>query len=154
MQFGAIQVKKFGTSTGAYSVVTNREHYDSQITLTDYEAEMVISHFGRNQINVGNVQSNKTLSLKQFHLFPSGKTINLNVVYPKPEKTELRLYISSKAGFKPMGGEIWFMFLREGTIWIGAMPESKWRAESSEAKQDEYDEIYQRSVIRRTAIFS
>ena len=146
MRFGAIQKKKFGTSSGAYSVVTSREHYDSQITLTDYEAAMVITHFGKGQIHVGNVQSNKPLSSKPFRLFPRGKVINLNVVYPKPEKTELRLYISTKAGFKPEGGEIWFMFLKDGAIWIGAMPESKWRAESSEAKQDVSDEIYQQAI--------
>jgi hypothetical protein len=92
------------------------------------------------------VQSNKPLSSKPFRLFPSGDTIILNIVYPKPEKTELRLYISSSAGFKPEGGEIWFMFLKDGDIWIGSMAESAWRSESSELKQDESDEIYQSSV--------
>jgi predicted HNH restriction endonuclease len=56
------------------------------------------------------------------------------------------LYISSKAGFKPKGGEIWFIFLKEGDIWIGAMPEHLWRSVSSELKEDEYDELYQSSV--------
>jgi hypothetical protein len=146
VRFGAVQKINLGTSDGAYSVVTKREHEDSQITLTDYEAEVVISHFGKDNIHVGNVQSNKVLSSKPFRLFPSGKTIKLNVVYPKPEKTELRLYISSKAGFKPKGGEIWFMFLKDNSIWIGAMPEPAWRNKSSEVKEDEFDEIYQREV--------
>lgn len=146
MRFGPIQKRKFGTSDGAYSVVTDRENYDSQITLTDYEAEMVISHFGKATLQVGNVRSNRLLSSKPFRLSPSGKTIKLNVVYPKPEKTELRLYISSEAGFKPKSGDIWFMFLKDDAIWIGAMPEPTWRSESSEVKQDESDEIYQRSV--------
>lgn len=136
----------FGTSDGAYSVVTNRENYDSQITLTDYEAKMVISHFGKDNIHVGKVQLNKPLSSKPFRLFLRNRTIKLNVVYPKPEKTELRLYISSEAGFKPKGGEIWFMFLKDSSIWIGAMPEPTWRSESSEVKEDESDEIYQREV--------
>jgi len=146
MQFGIIQKRKFETDEGAYSVVTTREHYDSQITLTDHEAEIVISHFGKENLHVGNVQSNKRLSSKSFYLFPNGETINLNIVYPKPEKTELRLYLSSKAGFKPDGGEIWFMFFKNEKIWIGAMPEPEWRSESSELKQDETDEIYQSSV--------
>lgn len=146
MRFGAVQKNIFGTGEGAYSVVTGRENYDSQITLTDYEAEMVISHFGKDNIHVGKVQSNKLLSSKPFRLFHSGKTIKLNIVYPKPEKTELRLYISSKAGFKPKGREIWFMFLKDDAIWIGAMPESRWRSESSELKEDESDEIYQREI--------
>lgn len=146
MLFGTIQKRKFGTITGAYSIVTDREHYDSQITLTDYEAKIVISHFGKENINVGNVQSNRLLSSKQFRLFPDGETINLNIVYPKPEKTELRLYISSRAKFKPNGGAVWFMFCKNDDIWIGAMPEDEWRSESSELRQDKSDEIYQNSI--------
>ena len=146
MRFGTMQKRKFGTSKGAYSIVTERENYDSQITLTDYEAEMVVSHFGKNNLHIGNVQSNKPLSSKPFRLFPNGETIKLNIVYPKPEKTELRLYISSYAGFKPDGVAIWFMFLKDGDIWIGSMTESVWRSASSELKQDESDEIYQSSV--------
>jgi len=146
MKFGLIQEKKFGTSAGAYSIVTNRENYDSQITLTDFEAAMVVSHFEKENIHVGNVKSNASLASKTFRLYPSGKTIHLNVVYPKAKKTELRLYISSEAGFKPHGGEIWFIFCKDAAIWIGAMDESNWRSELSELKQDESDEIYQRCV--------
>ena len=148
MKFEEMLNSKFGSSNGAYSIVTAVENSDSQITLTDYEAEMVVSHFGRGNIHIGNVQSNKPLSSKQFRLFPNGERISLNIVYPKPERTELRLYISSRAGFKPPGGEIWFMFLRDGDIWIGAMPEHEWRRYiSSELVEEEsYDEIYQSSV--------
>jgi len=152
MKFGKVQTRKFGTSTGAYSIVTERESYDSQITLTDYESEIIISQFGQSRINVGNVQSDKGLSSKEFRLYPNGKTIKLNVVYPKPEKTELRLYISSRAGFKPGGGEIWFLFVQNGEIWIGSMPESVWRSETSELKRDEYDEFYQNSINDPEAI--
>jgi hypothetical protein len=146
MRFGAVQKRKFETDNGAYSVVTDREHDDSQITLTDHEVEIVVFHFKRENLHVGNVQSDRTLASKEFRLFPGGKVINLNVVYPKPEKTELRLYISSQAGFKPKGGDIWFMFVKGGDIWIGSMGESAWRSESSGLKQDESDEIYQSSV--------
>lgn len=83
MKFGTIQRKMFGTAVGAYSIVTDRENYDSQITLTDYEAEIVLSHFGKNNIHVGNVKSNLALSKKHFRLFPSGKPISLNLVFPK-----------------------------------------------------------------------
>ncbi len=152
MRFGMVQKKKFGATEGAYSVVTPREHDDSQITLTDYEAEMVISHFGKSTLHVGNVRSNKSLSSKPFRLYPSGKIINLNIVYPKPRRTELRLYISSEAGFKPKGGEIWFMFLKDDAIWIGAMPEPTWRSESSEVKQDEFDEVYQQEINDTDAV--
>lgn len=146
MKFGKVQSRKFGTYKGAYSIVTDRENYDSQITFTDYEAELVISHFGKNQLHIGNVKTNKLLSSKTFKLYPSGKEIQLNVLYPKPEKTELRLYISAKAGFKPKGGDVWFIFLKDGDIWIGAMSESNWRDEASEFKRDDGDDAYQNIV--------
>lgn len=152
MKFGKIQQRKFGTIDGAYSIVTDRENYDSQITLTDYEADLVISHFGRSNLHVGNVQSNPTLASKPLCLYPSGEHIRLNIVFPKPEKTELRLYISSRAGFKPEGGEIWFMFLKDEDIWIGAMSEAAWRCESSELKNDEADSIYQESLDETDSI--
>jgi 5-methylcytosine-specific restriction enzyme A len=152
MRFGKIQARRFGTKNGAYSVVTDRENYDSQITLTDYEAELVISHFGQGNIHVGNVQSNRKLALKPLLLYPSGNKIELNIVYPKPEKTELRLYISSAAGFKPNGGEIWFIFLKDADLWIGAMPESAWRVESSELKNDYSDADYQESLDEPNSI--
>jgi len=41
MKFGAIQQARFNTATGAYSLVTETEFGDSQITLTDFEREIV-----------------------------------------------------------------------------------------------------------------
>jgi hypothetical protein len=46
MRFGKSQKLKFRTNTGAYSVVTNRENFDSQITATDAEAELLRTFFG------------------------------------------------------------------------------------------------------------
>lgn len=152
MKFGKAQIAKFGTSIGAYSIVTDREHYDSQITLTDFEAELLISHFGKSKLHIGNVKSNKTLSAKTFKVYPSGNEIELNVIFPKPNKTELRLYLSAKAGFKPMGGAVWFIFLKGHDIWIGAMSESNWRDEVSEFKQDDSDEFYQSIVNESNTI--
>ena len=146
MQFGKAQHRRFGTSVGAYSVVTNREHYDSQITLTDYEADLVLKYFGNVNIHIGNVQSNPVQSAKQFRLFPDGGTVNLNVVFPKPDKSELRLYLSATAGFKPSGGEVWFVYVLDGAIWIGAMEEKGWRNNSSILKKDDYDDLYQLAV--------
>jgi len=146
MQFGPAQKERFGTNDGAYSIVTDREHYDSQITVTDYEAELIVSHFRKENIHVGSVSSNPLLSSKRFTLFPNGEEIELNVIYPKPGKSELRLYISNKAGFKPDSNETWFVFKKDGSIWIGSMPESDWRFESSLLKVDETDDIYQSSI--------
>jgi 5-methylcytosine-specific restriction enzyme A len=146
MRFGKVQSRKFGTEYGAYSIVTNREHYDSQITLADHEAEIVVTHFGQQNLHVGNVTSNKALAAKTFFLYPDGKEITLNVVYPKPNKTELRLYISTHAGFKPNGGDIWFLFVQEDKLWLGSMDEFEWRSEASTLKQDESDDVYQSLV--------
>ncbi|MCK5683392.1 hypothetical protein KAJ27_04705 [bacterium] len=146
MKFSKVQERIFKTSEGAYSLVTDREYHDSQITLTDYEAELVISHFGKGNLLIGNVKSNSTLASKKLYLYPTGKTINLNIVFPKPKKTELRLYLSSQASFKPKGGYIWFLFTKNKEIWIGSMPEIAWRSASSELKRDIADSIYQESL--------
>lgn len=146
MKFGKIQVRKFGTDAGAYSEVTKTEYGDSQITLTDYEADLVVSHFGNRNIYVGNVRSSGGASKKTFRRYPDGKNIELNLVYPKPAKTELRLYLSQGAGFMPSGGHIWFIFKKGRELWIGAMEKNKWRDESSELKRDEGDFIYQEIV--------
>jgi 5-methylcytosine-specific restriction enzyme A len=47
MRFRQFHNDFFDSIDGAYSLVTQREFYDSQITLTDAEAEMVINHFGK-----------------------------------------------------------------------------------------------------------
>lgn len=146
MQFGRRQEIKFGTLQGTYSIVTDTENKDSQITLTDYETEMVISHYGIENIHKGNVKSNIELSKKPFRLYPGGETVSLNIVFPKPEKTELRLYIAKGAGFFPSGGDVWFLFVKGKQLWIGSMNESAWRSDSSELKLDECDEFYQSAV--------
>jgi 5-methylcytosine-specific restriction enzyme A len=101
MQFGANQKLKFNAKIGSYSIVTAREHLDSQITATDSEANLLLNFFGRENIHIGNVASGQFKALKPFRLYPDGNEINLNLVFPKPNKTELRLYLSLKAGFKP-----------------------------------------------------
>lgn len=152
MKFGKIQQRKFETSDGAYSRVTNTEHKDSQITLTDDEVELLTNYFGKEHIHIGKVSLNPTLSSKPFRLFPSGKKIKLNIVFPKPEKTELRLYISSRAGFKPTGEDVWFMFVKGEELWIGAMSENEWRAKLSELKNDDADPIYQEALDETNSI--
>lgn len=146
MKFGQAQSRKFNTLKGAYSLVTSREYYDSQITLTDYEAYLVLSYFGTDNIHVGNVTSNPVNASKSFKLFPEGNLINLNLVFPKPHKSELRLYLSERAGFKPQAGDVWFIFINDEGLWLGALSELAWRLESSELKQDDFDDIYQANV--------
>ena len=69
MKFSFNQFMKFGTKTGSYSVVTDREYFDSQITATDAEADLLLNYFGHGNITVGNVKSNPALSQKEFLLY-------------------------------------------------------------------------------------
>ncbi len=144
MRFSEFHTTFFGSSSGAYSRVTERENYDSQITLTDDEFEIVVSKFGLQNITVGNVKSNENLSAKKFLLYPNMTEISLNLVFPKPKKSELRLYLKSSVGFKPDGGDIWFLYKKEsGDLVIGSMTEADWR---SLGQIDEEDENYQSEV--------
>lgn len=132
MEFSFLQCSTLKAIRGSYSPVTDREIYDSQITATDSEAKLLVEFFRRSGegIYVGNVSSNKAAARKQFRLFPSGERIHLNLVYPKPNKTELRLYLSSRAGFMPQKGDVWFLFesRTDGELWIGSLPEQQWRS--------------------------
>ena len=131
MKFGIPQLLRFHAVQGAYSPITSRELYDSQLTATDAETELFVSHFSRmgESIHVGNVNGNPAAAKKSFRLFPSGETIWLNLVYPKPLKSELRLYLSKQRGFFPNEGDIWFIFVNKANeLWIGSLPEKEWRA--------------------------
>ena len=145
MKFQEFHKDFFNATKGAYSRVTNRENFDSQITLTDIETEIVQNYFGKDAIHIGNVTSDQKLSRKDFLLFPNFNRITLNLVYPKQKKTELRLYLSSKSGFKPQGDEIWFIFIDlNQQLVIGSMHEHSWR---SLGQNDPEDSEYQESII-------
>ena len=146
MKFSIAQFEKFKSSRGSYSVVTPREIEDSQITLTDFEAQLVTSFFGLERIHKGSVESNPALSAKPFFLYPGGKEIWLNLVFPKPGKKELRLYLSKKAGFKPAAGVIWFLFIKDNKVWIGSQSIATWRSDAVEIWEDEYEYLYQREI--------
>ncbi len=149
MQFGKVQIEKFKAPTGAYSIITDREFYDSQITATDSESDILQHHFKKENIHTGPKKSNPDLARKRFRLYPSGEDIFLNLVFPKPEKSELRLYLSKRAGFKPQAGHVWFMFKKKNDLWIGAMPERIWRSENSVYRNDISEFVYQ-EVIHET----
>jgi len=144
MQFNALHKLHFSCDDGAYSIVTPREIYDSQITLTDHEAAIVINAIGRDQIQRGNVMSNKIKALKPFKLHSAGmvEDIELNLVFPKPDKDELRLYLKA-AIFKPSPNDIWFLYPKDGKIHLGAMAENQWR---SIGRIDDDDASYQKTI--------
>lgn len=150
MQFGIVQKERFTATDGSYSIVTKREVYDSQITATDAEAQLLKSFFASKGENifVGNVKSSRGAASKEFKLFPTGKSISLNLVYPKPEKNELRLYLSSRAGYKPEQGDVWFMFISaDQDLWIGSMKEGEWRNQNALYRNEEVSVSAEGEVI-------
>jgi len=153
MKFSKLQTVKFGTCHGTYSRVTKREEYDSQITLTDYEAELAIKHFGETILR-GPVKSNKSKAKKHFRLYGTSKSVSLNLVYPKPNRNELRLYIGKQAGYKPTEGEVWFLYLKDDDIFIGSMTEKEWRSQERMDKDDAFYQsiIYEDVKITKTKI--
>lgn len=145
MKFHASHCEFFNASEGAYSRVTEREIYDSQITLTDFEAELFISYF--KDIHIGSVQLNKPAASKKFILFNTKNVIELNVNFPKENKPELRLYLSKKAGFKPAPGDVIFFYVANNAMHIGNLPENIWRdLVGHKYRIDEDDEVFQNAI--------
>lgn len=125
MRFEHIHNWFFSSHTGAYSILTAREFDDSQLTLTDDEFQLANYFFG-GRIHSGPVRLDPDGALKEFRLYPTGKQIGLNLIYPKPEREELRLYLSKRRGFKPRAGDIWFLFEREAELFLGSMLAIEW----------------------------
>lgn len=150
MQFTPLHKIYFDVDDGAYSKVTDREVYDSQITLTDKEAALVVEALGKENIHRGNVKTNPQKALKNFMRGSnaSSESINLNLVFPKPDKDELRLYLRRDV-FKPEAGEIWFLFVKDRNIHLGSMPEKEWRAIG---RDDDEDSIYQGLIVKEAQI--
>lgn len=124
-KFNQQLMRFFDCSSGAFSTVTDREsRVDSQITVTGPELEIMNRQFS--VIETGNVKdifASGRNPEKEFRLYPTGKVVSLNLVKPKPEKNETRLYLRTDV-FRPETDMIWFVFLRKSEIWIGAMSES------------------------------
>ncbi len=149
MDFKPLHKLYFNAKIGAFSRVTAREDYDSQITLTDIEADIVIDHFGIENIHVGGVKEDKAKSQKMFLLYPSLKPIYLNLNFPKPDKPELRLYLAATRGFRPVAGQIWFIYRNnENNLVIGALNENIW----NNIDQQDNDDNYYQNTIEKTII--
>jgi 5-methylcytosine-specific restriction enzyme A len=137
MKFGPLQLKYFGADEGAYSPVTNTEAtHDRGVTLTGEEKVLALKFFGT-KIHRGSSRSNPEASIKTFRVFPSGEKLDLPLNYPKPLKQELRLYF--REPFRPKTDDIFYIFRRDGELWIGFLPEPKWR---SLGRVDDEDEEY------------
>lgn len=59
----------------------------------------------------------------RMRVYPSGKEIEVTLVYPKPNKRELRIYFSG-ATFKANAHDYILIYVRDGKPWIGAISET------------------------------
>lgn len=133
MEFLDLHKAFFNAKQGAYSNVTDTEYGDSQITLDKYEREIAVKHFGKESILIGNKSSNPGKALKQFLVYPKYSSIELNLVYPKPNKGELRLYLSLEHGFKPNANDVWFIYINaQDELIIGSLPNEEWSSIGNE----------------------
>ena len=126
MRFGVGLMQFFQADDGAWSEVSRTEVADSQITVTDKEAEIMTGYFGRDQIHTGKVSLDPVKALKAFYLYPTGRPIELNLIYPKPNKPELRLYLNKRKGFKPAASDIWFFYLKDNCLFLGHLSTADW----------------------------
>ena len=146
----------FDATEGAYSVVTKQEASHSQITITGPETDIIVSHFGKENIHIGPKRDDEEKATKEFYLFPDGEISRLTVNYPKPGKTELQVYASIKQGFMPAAGDIWFVFRRAGAdrLFIGSMTQNEWKAFTTSAvfiddPKDEVEDLVYQEIINR-----
>jgi hypothetical protein len=116
----------FKAEAGTYSKVTHREADASEVNLTGPEARLAEQFFGRDRIHAGAVRADPAAATQRFRAYPGGELVYLNLVYPKRDRTEMRLYLSSQKGFKPSGGSIWFLFQRGRDLFVGFMPGDEW----------------------------
>ncbi|TDS69202.1 hypothetical protein C7434_2590 [Pantoea sp. PNA 14-12] len=128
MRFNENHLSFFNALDGAYSEISLAdEATKSQITLTDHEKELAINFFGPDKICRGPVKSNPDLAAKEFKLYQNG-VVRLNLVFPKPEKNELRLYMANGKDFYAPAGSIWFIYHGRGDdlLTVGYMHPSDW----------------------------
>lgn len=107
----------FGATRGAFSRATATEVGDHQITVTRNEKAIFNDYFS--DYPRGAITGDDTAK-KEFKLYPTGEIIRLNVNYPKTTGSELRLYIRGGI-FKPDIDSAWFVFEKEGDIWLGSL---------------------------------
>lgn len=145
MNFGMVQANIFGTLEGSYSVVTDTEYDDGQVTLTGYERTMALEFFGEENIVRGAVSNNPSKAQKPFRLYPDGQIIYINMNFPKSKGRELRIYYKRHVFF-PKNNDILFLFMKNNELWIGSCSKTEWELKSTIFKNDDHDYLYQELI--------
>ncbi|MBC2607498.1 HNH endonuclease [Pelagicoccus albus] len=146
MLFSTLQKAFFNASDGAYSIVTDDERFNSQITLTDSdgESQIAISHYESKGIEIPRLKTaGRKLPICIWGNEVSTSESQLAVNYPKPTGNELRIYRNVRQGFSYESGDVWFIYRSEGRLFVGSMPVAQWR---SIGTRDENDSAFQETI--------
>jgi hypothetical protein len=114
VQLTAQALAALGATMGAGSLVTEDEFRKRQITVVADEKAVLFSRIPVRRIFRGTVAEGRQRAGQAFVLYrglQKVKTIRPHLVFPKPAKDELRLYISETA-FMPEPGSYWYIFVR------------------------------------------
>lgn len=118
------QKSHFHSAEGVGSRVTDREgkkNGDKSVTASISEKILLTKfhdEFPRMSIERAKDRGEKTEF--EFRLYPSGREVTLAINHPKAEGNETRIYFR-KGVFYPSPSDFWFIYEREGTLWIGSL---------------------------------
>ena len=150
MKFGKLQKVHFKATEGAYSIVTDRERVDGQITITERDGEsgIVLSALNAARIPRGAAQGNRQ-NLTIIQRDGIEKSGNLTINFPKDSGNELRIYRSEDNGFDFNAGDVWYVFRRRTNLFVGCVAETQWRGIGT---TDLYDDEFQDIVDSKQSI--
>ena len=116
----------FRAKSGAGSKITEKDEASKrQLTVAAHERHLLLKYHP--DIPIGALGAAEKRGEKvwfQFRLFPTGQLIELKTNFPKPGKSELRLYFN-EAVFSPNVWDNWFLFERNDEIWIGSLDDNE-----------------------------
>jgi 5-methylcytosine-specific restriction protein A len=150
MQFNNAQLNFFGAEAGAGSIVTRTEATDPQITIDRFERDVLYSLIPPEKIYRGSKKVGGERAIQSFFDHFSGTELEIPLVFPKLEKNELRIYNSNQTGFHPKAGHMWFIYRKNGKLFVGSMPEDEWRAIGGETltlEPDDDDSDLQQAIL-------
>lgn len=120
-------VNFFLANDGAGSRVTEREGMrsgDRSVTVSSQE-KTILNQFHSNfpRMSLVRARANGEKTEFKFRQFPSGVEVKLSINHPKSKGDETRIYFR-KGVFHPEPGDFWFIYERDGDIWIGSFASS------------------------------
>jgi len=109
---------------GAGSRVTDREGMaagDKSVTVSIPEKEILHKfHSNFPRMSVARARERGEKVEFEFRLYPNGENVRLVINHPKSTGNETRIYFKQGV-FYPKPSDFWFLFERDGEIWIGSL---------------------------------